>query len=168
MQIDSDVRVTGEVAKPIVTGEIVTRPARLEVDQILEQLSRSPYSTEATVATETEGDEGLSGQGATPGDNPRVGLYDAATIDVRLRLPDDLLLRGRDMHASFSRVGLGDMNITVGGELQIRKAPAGQPDLSAPSRWCGASTTSRGAASKCCATARFGSRVRGRSIRRCR
>ena len=48
---------------------------------------------------------------------------------MRLRLPDDLLLRGRDMHASFSRVGLGDMNITVGGELQIRKAPAGQPDL---------------------------------------
>ena len=44
---------------------------------------------------------------------------------MRLRLPDDLLLRGRDMHASFSRVGLGDMNITVGGELQIRKAPGG-------------------------------------------
>ena len=52
MQIDSDVRVTGDVDKPIVTGEIITRPARLEVDQILEQLSRSAYSTEATVATQ--------------------------------------------------------------------------------------------------------------------
>ena len=128
MQIDSDVRVTGEVAKPIITGEIVTRPARLEVDQILEQWSRNPYSTEATVGTETEG-VGVEGQGATQGDNPQLGIYDAATVDVRLRLPDDLLLRGRDMHASFSRVGLGDMNITVGGELQIRKPPAGQPDL---------------------------------------
>ncbi len=48
---------------------------------------------------------------------------------MRLRLPDDLVLRGRDMHASFSRIGLGDMNITVGGELQIRKAPGGEPDL---------------------------------------
>jgi autotransporter translocation and assembly factor TamB len=136
MQIDSDVRVTGEVAKPIVTGEITTRPARLEVDQILDQLSRSAYSTEATVATiteevEAEGQGGMTASSLllTAGDNPRVGLYDTATIDVRLRLPDDLLLRGRDMHASFSRVGLGDMNITVGGELQIRKAPAGQPDL---------------------------------------
>ncbi len=129
MQIDSDVRVTGEVAKPTVTGEIVTRPGRLEVDQILEQLSRNPYSTEATVATQTQvvaGEEPV----AAAGDNPQVGIYDAATIDVRLRLPDDLLLRGRDMHASFSRVGLGDMNITVGGELQIRKAPGGaEPDL---------------------------------------
>ena len=126
MQIDSDVRVTGEVANPTVTGEIVTRPARLEVDQILEQLSRNPYSTEATVATVGEAADGAV---AAANDNPQVGIYDTATIDVRLRLPDDLLLRGRDMHASFSRVGLGDMNITVGGELQIRKAPAGQPDV---------------------------------------
>ncbi len=130
MSIDSDVRVTGEVATPTVTGEIVTRPGRLEVDQILEQLSRSPYRTEATTATILEGATPASESALTPfGDNPRAGLYDTATIDVRLRLPDDLLLRGRDMHASFSRIGLGDMNITVGGELQIRKAPAGQPDV---------------------------------------
>jgi translocation and assembly module TamB len=128
MQIDSDVRVTGDVAKPTVTGEIVTRPGRLEVDQILEQLSRNPYSTEATVATQPQAVAGE--EPAAAGDNPEVGVYDAATIDVRLSLPDDLLLRGRDMHASFSRVGLGDMNITVGGELQIRKAPGGgEPDL---------------------------------------
>ena len=37
--------------------------------------------------------------------------------------------RGRDMHASFFRAYLGDMNIYGGGELQIRKPPAGQPDL---------------------------------------
>jgi autotransporter translocation and assembly factor TamB len=130
MQVDSDVRVSGDVTKPIVTGEIGTRPARLEVDQILEQLSRSPYRTEATVATTIEGSEPLDSAAARPPtDNPQVGLYDTATIDVRLRLPDDLVLRGRNMHASFSRIGLGDMNITVGGELQIRKAPAGQPDL---------------------------------------
>ena len=39
---------------PTVTGEIATEPGRLEVDQILEQLARSPYRTEATVATTTE------------------------------------------------------------------------------------------------------------------
>jgi autotransporter translocation and assembly factor TamB len=124
MEIDSDVRVTGDVAKPTVTGEIMTRPARLEVDQILEQLSTSPYRTEATTSTVDPDPLALA-----PRDNPRVGLYDASTIDVRLRLPDDLLLRGRDMQASFSRIGLGDMNITVGGDLQIRKAPAGDPDV---------------------------------------
>ena len=48
---------------------------------------------------------------------------------MRVVIPDDLLLRGRDMHASFSRIGLGDMNITVGGDLQMRKAPSGEPDV---------------------------------------
>ena len=128
MQIDSDVRVTGEVAKPTVTGEIVTRPAS----------PRSGSDSRAAVAEplfhrsdSRDPDEVVAGEGpVAAGDNPQVGIYDAATIDVRLRLPDDLLLRGRDMHASFSRVGLGDMNITVGGELQIRKAPgADEPDL---------------------------------------
>ena len=132
MEINSDLRVTGEVTAPTVTGEIATEPGRLEVDQILEQLARSPYRTESTVATTTETPTDpltTPGPGLEAGDNPQVGAYDNATIDVRLRLPDDLLLRGRDMHASFSRIGLGDMNITVGGELQIRKVPAGQPDV---------------------------------------
>ena len=52
LEIRTDLRVTGDAAKPTVTGEIQTEPGRLEVDQILEQLSRSPYRTEATVATE--------------------------------------------------------------------------------------------------------------------
>ena len=131
MEINSDVRVTGAVAAPVVTGEIATEPGRLEVDQILDQLSRSPYRTEATVATTTDvpSDPLAGAAGSQTTDDPEVGVYDNATIDVTLRLPDDLLLRGRDMHASFSRIGLGDMNITVGGDLQIRKAPAGQPDV---------------------------------------
>ena len=129
LEIRTDLRVTGDATKPTITGEIQTEPGRLEVDQILEQLSRSPYRTEATVATELGPDTPASTEVGLLGDDPRTGLYDTSTIDVRLRLPDDLVLRGRDMHASFSRIGLGDMNITVGGELQIRKAPAGQPDL---------------------------------------
>ena len=130
MEIDGDVRISGEVATPTITGEIVTRPGRLEVDQILEQLSKSPYRTEATTATVLEDSMPSDGLVLSPfADDPRTGLYDTATVDLRVRLPEDLLLRGRDMHASFSRVGLGDMNITVGGELQIRKAPAGEPDV---------------------------------------
>ncbi len=75
----------------------------------------------------TTGSDPRTGTGVRPRDT--TSLYDAATVDVRVVLPDDLVLRGRDMHASFSRIGLGDMNITVGGDLEIRKAPAGQPDV---------------------------------------
>ncbi len=127
LEIGTDVRVTGDASKPSISGEVRTEAGRMEVDQLLEQLARSPYRTEATIATATE-TEGTAEAG-TPAPPARTSLYDAATVDVRVVIPDDLLLRGRDMHASFSRIGLGDMNITVGGDLQVRKAPSGEPDV---------------------------------------
>jgi translocation and assembly module TamB len=58
-----------------------------------------------------------------------VSLYDAATVDIHLVLPDDLVLRGRDLQTAYSRIGLGNMNVTVGGDLNIRKSPGGEPDI---------------------------------------
>ena len=42
MEINSDLRVTGEVAAPTATGEIATEPGRLEVDQISSEVSWKP------------------------------------------------------------------------------------------------------------------------------
>ena len=54
------------------------------------------------------GSDPLTGTGVGPQDTT-LNLYDATTVDVRVVLPDDLVLRGRNMHASFSALGLGDM-----------------------------------------------------------
>ena len=54
LEVQTDLRVTGDAAKPTITGEIRTEAGRLEVDRILERISRSAYRTEATVATETD------------------------------------------------------------------------------------------------------------------
>jgi autotransporter translocation and assembly factor TamB len=127
VEIDSDVRITGDASRPQITGEVSSKNARLEVDRLLEELTRSPYSTEATRATvsETPGTVDL----APPVANARPTLYDAATVNIHVLLPDDVVLRGRDMQASFSRIGLGDMNITVGGDLTIRKGPSTPPEV---------------------------------------
>ena len=129
--IDSDVRVSGDATKPQITGSITAQTGRLEVDQLLDELTKTPYSTSPTIATTTEA---TPGGAATPPAKASAAvaspaLYDAATIDVALNLPDDLLLRGRDMQTSYSRIGLGNMNITVGGDLHIRKDPGGEPDI---------------------------------------
>jgi translocation and assembly module TamB len=42
---------------------------------------------------------------------------------VRVRIPDNLLLRGRDIHTSSTSLGLGNVNLTVGGDFRIRKDP---------------------------------------------
>jgi autotransporter translocation and assembly factor TamB len=130
VEIDSDIRITGDAAKPQITGELSSPNARLEVDRLLEELTRNPYSTEATLATTTETPDTVAvGQAPKPAIAAKPSLYDAATVNLHVRLPDDLVLRGRDMQASFSRIGLGDMNITVGGDLNVRKDPSAEPEI---------------------------------------
>jgi translocation and assembly module TamB len=132
VEMNADVRVTGDATRPAITGEISSDNARLEVDRLLEELTRSAYSTEATNATvtETPGTVDLPANAQPSPVRPaQTTLYDAATVNLHVRLPDDLVLRGRDMQASFSRVGLGDMNVTVGGDLNIRKDPSAEPEI---------------------------------------
>jgi hypothetical protein len=129
VELNSDLRISGDASKPQITGEVSSENARLEVDRLLEELRRNPYSLEATNATitETPGTVEVEAVPTAPAASP--SLFSAATVNVRVLLPDDVVLRGRDMQASFSRIGLGDMNITVGGDLTIRKNPMADPEI---------------------------------------
>jgi hypothetical protein len=133
INIDSDLRISGDASKPQITGSLSTQTGLLEVDQVLEQLTKTPYSTQATAATTSDAPVTLPAAAKpAPSSSPPSSaphLYDAATVDIKLLLPDDFLLRGRDMQMAYSRIGLGNMNITVGGELNIRKEPGGEPDI---------------------------------------
>ena len=75
LEIETDLRVTGDAAKPHISGEIRTETGRVEVDRLLEQLTRSPYRTEATVATTTETEAT-----ATVADWPVSGRHRVSTM----------------------------------------------------------------------------------------
>jgi hypothetical protein len=129
VELDADLRVTGDASKPQVSGTLSTQNGRLEVDQLLDQLT-TPYSTQSTVATTAETPATAAApEKSQPSVLSSLSLYEAAAIDVHLTLPDDLVLRGRDIQTTYSRIGLGNANITVGGDLNIRKSPGGDPDV---------------------------------------
>jgi autotransporter translocation and assembly factor TamB len=127
--------VTGDATKPQISGTLSTQNGRLEVDQLLEQLTMNPYNTQGTVATEVpapavaEASQPSTSSSSLSSLSSGGGLYDAATVDIHVLLPDDLVLRGRDIQTAYSRMGLGNANITVGGDLNIRKAPGGEPEV---------------------------------------
>lgn len=128
--VDSDLRISGDATHPRISGTLSTPAGRLEVDQLLEQLTKNPYSTQATI--ETTIDNPQPAVAATqPTSSPLTGItpYQGATVDIHITLPDDLVLRGRSLQTAYSRIGLGSMNITVGGELNIRKVPGGEPEV---------------------------------------
>ncbi len=53
----------------------------------------------------------------------QVGVYQGMDLDLHVRFPDDLILRGRDLKIGTSSIGLGNINLTVGGELRLLKKP---------------------------------------------
>jgi translocation and assembly module TamB len=151
--VDSNLRITGELRRPRIEGEVRLQAGRLEVDRIL-QAFYDPYaieelpdvvSAERTVEGMGTAEEATrdalarARESATPAgeeaakaavDAPETpGLMDALAMDVRVRIPDNLVLRGRNLRPGGpAGASLGDMNITVGGDVQVRKQP-GEPIL---------------------------------------
>ena len=54
---------------------------------------------------------------------PQVSLFDALDMNLKIGVPDDLVLKGQDIKAGTGAVSLGDMNVTVGGNLEVRHVP---------------------------------------------
>jgi translocation and assembly module TamB len=147
--VDAQLKITGEVRRPRVVGDVRLEAARLEVDQLL-QLFYDPYSVDAMpeVVSAERSVEGAGsaeeaaaqalkkaqaapapGADQAPGPAPAPGgLADALALDVRLRVPDNLVLRGQDLRPGGpTGTSLGDVNITVGtaGDLRILKESGG-------------------------------------------
>ncbi|MBI2220845.1 MAG: translocation/assembly module TamB domain-containing protein [Acidobacteria bacterium] len=148
--VDSRLRVTGELRRPRVEGEIAVENGRLQVDEILAMVA-DPYATElAEEPIEPGAEAAASAQGASQaahraldesGRNvrseknaeaaaakgraaPSGTLMDNLTLDVQVRLPDNLVLRGTDLRPGGpGGIALGDMNLTVGGGVRARKQP---------------------------------------------
>lgn len=75
-----------------------------------------------------------TGAGApqAPGGPARVrrgqptGPWDATLLTVRLRVPPALVIKGKDIRPSGGAVGLGNVNVTLGGDLRFEKQPGRQ------------------------------------------
>jgi translocation and assembly module TamB len=134
--VTTDLRVVGEPLRPRVTGTIAVQRGRLEVDRILEQVQAGFYATEAAgapglqpipAAGEVVGDEAAVAAGARPeaADEPdEPTMFDNLALDLRVTVPDNLVLRGDDLRIGGRGLNLGDVNVTIGGDLEVTK-PAG-------------------------------------------
>ena len=149
--IDSQIQITGELRRPEIKGTIRLEAARLEVDEIL-ALTYDPYSVEempAVISAERSVETTGSAEEAThdalhraettaavpattaeaeAGAAPApAGAFAPVALDIRLRIPDNLVLRGDNLRPGGpTGASLGDMNITVGGDIQVVKPAGGQ------------------------------------------
>jgi translocation and assembly module TamB len=126
--VNADVHAQGDFAAPRITGTLRIEQGRIEVDRVLETTTKDVYSTRPQTAL----DEGapaqlaaeVSAAPAAPA-SPAGSLFSRVDLALRLTVPDNLVLRGRALRVASSSMGLGDMNIVTGGELDLRKTPGG-------------------------------------------
>ena len=87
---------------------------------MLERTAARPYATTPQ-----------AGPGAEqPRADTRVQTpWERADIALQVRLPDNLVLRGRNLRVSGSGFGIGDMNIITGGSFDITKRPGAPIDV---------------------------------------
>lgn len=135
VQMNVDMTLAGDVAHPRISGMLRVDQGRIDVGQVLEVTTKSVYSTRPQAAEDDPdapppdpNDGGPTLAEATPQrpKAPTPSLFDRLDLDLQVRLPDNLVLRGRDLRASGSSMGLGDINIVAGGTLSLKK-PIGAP-----------------------------------------
>lgn len=111
VEIDADLRLRGRFESPTVVGTLSIASGTLNVDEILERTLLRPYATEPMQIANTDAIAAL---------NPwsRMGL------DITLSIPQELRLSGADLQvAAGTPIGLGDVNLRVGGDLYLYKDP---------------------------------------------
>jgi TamB, inner membrane protein subunit of TAM complex len=148
LQLDTDLRVTGELRAPRIEGFVEVDSGNVDVARVLEEatvdrlgvasadlntpdlIAATPATTLATPAAAASATPEPAAS-ATPAPAasatpppvmPELPFFGALQLDVGVAIPGNLTLRGDDIRTSGGSGDFGDVNVTVGGALQVRKA----------------------------------------------
>jgi translocation and assembly module TamB len=112
VKLDTDMRLTGTPAAPRVEGIVEIENGTIQVGEVIERTASDPYATEATEISPRAPDAPVA---AAP------TMFNALDLNVSLSVPSNLVLRGSDLKPANAPISIGDMNVTVGGLVQVRK-----------------------------------------------
>jgi translocation and assembly module TamB len=123
VRIHSAIQIVGNLRAPEVRGDLGVTTGRLNLDEIIALATSSGYATQQTQYVEAEG-QAAAAEGAAPASG-----FNALTMDLRLTVPNDLVVRASSLQTPGSPVSLGAMNVTLGGDLTATKEPGSAPRL---------------------------------------
>lgn len=139
IELSTLLELKGDVANPKLTGNVEVVSGRVEVDRLLRVLqgdvkalvSETDLPDEGTTLVHLKADAEAAATAESAG---RASSIDALSksflsglaVDVRILAPDNLILRGNRLRPNGKNSwSLGDLNVTVGADLQAERAPGG-------------------------------------------
>ena len=123
---DDNVPVIGKGQRPVAPPTATPDPSPSATQRA--RASAAPAGD--ADPTQRRIDSGATRPVATP--------WTATTLDIRVQIPENLLLRGQDIRRDSAAAGLGDISLVVGGDFRIQK------ERRRPTTLVGTITTARG------------------------
>jgi autotransporter translocation and assembly factor TamB len=117
VRVNSNLEIGGELRAPKIAGDFGISTGQVNLDEILALMADSAYATQQTEYVTKPTAETAPAAARSP--------LDALTADVRVTVPDDLVVKASDLRTPGAPVSLGALNLTLGGDLRATKA-AGQ------------------------------------------
>ena len=117
VRVASRLAVTGELRSPRLEGSLDVTTGQLNLDELIALAGPSAYATKATEFETTVVTD--------PGQVPPPGLFEALQMDVTVKIPNDLIVKASDLRAGGAPIGMGALNVTLGGDLRASKAARG-------------------------------------------
>jgi autotransporter translocation and assembly factor TamB len=121
VRVGSDLRVAGALAAPKLEGDVRITSGTLNLDRILARAAGSAYATSPSTGPIASGIAEIKAAAKTA----PLGWQGVQT-DVHLLIDDSLVVKASDLGGADRLVGLGSINLTLGGDLNVAKKP-GEP-----------------------------------------
>ena len=148
LHLDTNVGVTGSLTALRAEGAVTVRSGRIEIDHVLEELrpaksggavidmaappTAANPSPSAAVATDFPPQPAVAAarppapEPAAPAEKPAAAtpsVFDAMAVDLTVKVPNTLILRGDGVKIGGEGLSLGNLNMTLGGDLHATKNP---------------------------------------------
>ena len=123
VRVNSDLRIAGELANPRIEGDLGITTGVIDLDRLLAETTDSAYATKPIEYATGPGTPGAPGTTDAKAPAPKPSPFEALAMDVHVTVPNDLVLKGNDLTTADAPIGLGALNVTIGGDLSVSKQP---------------------------------------------
>ena len=122
VRMNSDLEITGELRAPRIDGDLSVNTGRINMEEIVAITGDSAYSTLPTEYLSAPPAADATASGPVP-------ILDALRMNVRVSVPDDLIVTAASIDTPGSPFGGGAFTITLGGDLQVTREPGAGPRI---------------------------------------
>jgi translocation and assembly module TamB len=119
LRVNTDLELGGELRAPRLDGDLGVTTGTVNIDTVLAAIGDSAYATTQTEYKEAAAQVPVLATAPQPFTLSMA--LEALAMNVHVTVPNDLIVKANDLSTPGSPLGLGAMNVTLGGDVRATK-----------------------------------------------